>query len=132
MVDGRAEVVIPLEELEWSSGATPRLTDLTRWFTKLSSFRPDELGAAGASVSAVIDPFAIVLHLVGPNDAIEFTGAHDGPAFRAAVIDRGGVDVVVTTGIDVRRSKVGEIDAVARSGGAVGGRVSAYGVESLD
>jgi len=131
VVDGRARIIVPVEDLEWESRAEPRVRSLKRWFAFAEPDRPEDLCAAGAKVSVVLDGYAFTLFVTDHDAAIEFSGTHDGEVFRAAAVGAGNLDVFVTSGVDVRRSTPAALADAAASGAVRGARVDVFAVQTL-
>jgi hypothetical protein len=128
--DRRAELIVPIESIDWPNRPNLLLKHLRRWFAPVSRYRPGDLTAAGSAVSIVLDDFSFVLYMGHADDACEVTGTHDGADF-AAVARGGTVDVYLTSNVDVRRSKPGDLDAAALDQRLAGACVPAFVVHTL-
>lgn len=127
IVDGRAEIVIPLDAVVDPDGAPLSFRSVSRWLHRVDSY-PAAATPADAAVAIVLDRFAWDLHL---GDVGHSSDTHDGDPFLEAARDSGTVTVYVIRGLDPRRSKPDEIAAAARSGDLVGALVSAFPVDVL-
>ena len=132
-VDGEfnAEVIIPIESLEWTSGRQVTAKQMRRWLSPVAADRSTQLQSSGHAVSVVFDAFAFTLFVTTDDDGIEFTATHDGPAFSDVMVRQGSVDLFVTSGVDVRRAGATELADAARSGSILGARTTAFAVQAL-
>ena len=127
VVDGRAEIVIPLETIVDVDGAPMTLRSIARLLPRADTY-PASPVSADSAVAIVLDRFAWDLHLADVGHA---TDTHDGDAFFDAALSTGSVAIVVVDGIDPRRSQPEDIDAAARSGDVAAGQVTAFPVDVL-
>lgn len=133
VVDGRAEIIIPVSAIETADESEPTFAAVRKWFTSLTAYPAEAAEAAEAAraprASLTLDRFVYDLHL---GDVAHQSDTHDGDSFLEAARDHGEVTVLVVDDIDPRRSKPDEIDAAAKAGTVVGGLVDAFVVDSVD
>lgn len=127
VVDGRAEIIIPVSAIEAADESEPTFAAVRKWFTSLTAYPAEAAPAPRASLT--LDRFVYDLHL---GDVAHQSDTHDGDSFLDAARDHGQVTVLIVDDIDPRRSKPDEIDAAAKAGAVVGGLVDAFVVDSVD
>lgn len=125
VVDGRAQILIPLESVVDPDGETLSFRTVSRWLHRVDSY-PAAVDSADPAVAIVLDRFVWDLHIA---DLGHSTDTHDGDPFLDAARESGTVTIHVVRGLDPRRSKPDEIAAAARSGDVVGATVSAFPVD---
>ncbi len=125
VVDGRAEIVIPLESVVDPDGEPLSFRTVSRWLHRVDSY-PAAVASADTAVAIVLDRFVWDLHVADLGHA---TDTHDGDPFLDAAREAESVTIHVVRGLDPRRSKPDEIAVAARSGDAVGAVVSAFPVD---
>lgn len=125
VVDGRAQIVLPLESIVDPDGEPLSFGTVSKWLHRVDSY-PAAVAAADAAVAIVLDRFVWDLHVA---DLGHSTDTHDGDPFLDAARASGTVTIHVVCGVDPRRSKPDEIAAAARSGDVVGAVVSAFPVD---
>ncbi len=127
VVDGRAEIVVPLESVADVDGAPMTYDAVAKRLGRVVAY-PGSPAPADPSVAVALDRFAFDLHLADVGLA---TDTHDGPEFFEAADTSGVITVYIVDGVDPRRSKPEDIDAAARAGRVLGGLVAAYPVDAL-
>ncbi|MEP1125187.1 MAG: hypothetical protein ABJH68_14980 [Ilumatobacter sp.] len=127
VLDGRAEVVVPLESVTDVDGNPMSFGAVRSRLGRVTAY-PCSPVPADPSVAVVLDRFAFDLHLA---DVALASDTHDGPDFFAAACTMGTIAVFVVDGVDPRRSKPDDIDAAARTDQLAGGLVVAYPVDAL-
>lgn len=127
VVDGRAELVIPIESITDADAEPMRFDSVAKWWRRVGRY-PDELDVGDPGLSLVLDGFAWDLHL---GDVGHATDTHDGPTFLNAATADGTVAIYVVDGTDPRRCSVEDLDAAARNGHVIGARVAAFPVDVL-
>lgn len=128
VVDGRAELIVPIDVIVDADGAVMGFGAVKRWLRPIETL-PSDLADADRSASVVLDRFAYDLYL---SDVGHTTDVHDGDAFHAAARTHGGVDVYVVDGVDPRRSNAEDLTVAAADGRMVAGVVAAFTVDVLD
>lgn len=127
VVDGRAEIVIPLESVTDVDGAPMSFGAVSKRLGRVTAY-PCSPTPSDPSVAVALDRFAFDLHLADVGLA---TDTHDGNDFFEAARAAGVIAVFVVDGVDPRRSKPEDMDAAACVGKVAGGLVAAYPVDAL-
>jgi hypothetical protein len=128
VVDGRAQLIIPIEVILDADGEPMRFGDLKRWFRPVATFS-DAVAPALEGVSMLLDRFAYDLHL---SDIGHSTDVHDGDVFVDAARSHDGIDVFLVEAVDPRRSKPEELSAAAVQKRLLGGTVPFFEVDMLE
>ena len=127
VVDGQAEIIIPLESIIDPDGQGLTFRAVAKWLRRAGSY-PSMASSVDEAVAVVLDRFAWDLHLADIGHA---TDTHDGDEFFDAAVSTGHITVYVVDGVDPRRSKPEDLDAAARGGDVVVAVVAAFPVDVL-
>lgn len=128
VVDGQAQIVIPIDSVVDPDGKALAFGAVTRWLPQADSFiAPVDDAAPGTAL--VLDRFAWDLHL---GDIGHATDVHDGDSFFAAATSGRPARIYVVDGLDPRRCPPAEIEAAARAGSLAGALVTAFAVDVLE
>lgn len=127
VVDGRAEIIVPVEAIENADGEPLSFKQARKWFTPVSTY--PAVPPATPRVALTLDRFVFDLHL---GDLAHHSDTHDGDVFLDAARNHASVTVFVAGGIDPRRSKPHDFATAARDGHLIAGLVSAFEVDAVD